>query len=85
MSRDLVVHETSVNDNILYLNAYHGGKDGRCVQLTIQNGTYCSMTFKEAIDTFQTMIAEITKLNEEYDLNPPWWEQLNKKKSGKHK
>ena len=77
MSRDLVIHETSVDSNILILNAFHGGeRNGRCVQLTIQNLSFCQMTFKEAVETFKTMIADIEKLNEEYDAEPPWWEKL---------
>jgi DNA-binding Lrp family transcriptional regulator len=75
VSRDLVRHETTVDNNIVYLNAFHGGKFGRCVQLTIQNGTYCQMTFKEAVELFETMIGKIKKVEEEYNRNPPWWEQ----------
>jgi hypothetical protein len=33
------------------------------------------MTFKEAIDLFETMIVAIKKLEEEYNRNPPWWEK----------
>ena len=84
MSRDLVIHETTVDNNILYLNAYHGGDVGRCVQLTIREKSYCSMTFKEALDLFQTWIVEIQKLTEEYDMTPPWWEELQKKVNREH-
>jgi hypothetical protein len=32
------------------------------------------MTFKEAVDLFETWIAQIKKLGELYDKHPPWWE-----------
>jgi len=81
MSRDLIQYQTTVDNNTVYLSAFHGGKFGRCVQLDIQKNGYCSMTFKEAIKLFKAMIVEIKKLEEEYNRNSPWWEQWKEVKT----
>lgn len=75
MAKVLVVHECTVRPDRVSLSAFHGGKNGRCVQLTTLND-YVQMTFKEAVDFFKTCIAEIEKLADEYDRNPPWWEEV---------
>lgn len=79
MTKDLVTHRCTIKPfQLIYVNAFAGGENGRCVQITT-NMDYFQMTFKEAVDFFKTCIAEIEKLNEEYDKNPPWWEAWKEK------
>ena len=79
MTVDLVTHRCTVTPyRHIILNAFHGGKRGRCVQVTTHKD-YVQMTFKEAIDFFRTCISEIEKLDAEYNRNPPWWETMGER------
>jgi len=77
MTKDLVEHDCSILGKI-YLNAFHGGEKGRCVQLTIPNG-YAQMTFAEAKQFFKECLASIKDTEKQYDQKPPWWEIITKK------
>ena len=77
MGVDLVKHGCTLrSQDYVRLNSFHSNTHGRSVQLTIHK-EYVHMTFKEAVDLFQTCIAEIQKLDDAYNRNPPWWEELN--------
>jgi len=81
MSRELIEEWPSdVGISFLKLNSYWGGSEKkRCVSLSIntqQNMTICRMTFNHAKKFFQKCLEEIEKIDQEYNQNPPWWEEL---------
>lgn len=74
MSRNLIEYDTSVNNSIIYISSYWGGSNKRCIQVT--SPVPAQMTMDEARQFFMDCLQAIDSLEVEYDLNPPWWEQL---------
>jgi len=77
MTRELLEHSCDVKGSI-FLTAAHGGVHGRVVQVTTQfdRAGYCVMTFAEAKKILSKMRRAITKLEKEYNADPPWWERM---------
>lgn len=76
MSKELLKHICDVN-GVLYLTTFWGGKKERCVQLTMEDGTYVQMTYDDARKFFSDAIKRIDKIETSYNKHPPWWESLS--------
>ena len=60
------------------LDSFWGGSEfKRCVQITIATN-YVQMTYEDAKEFFRKCIKEIELIENRYNDNPPWWEEMHK-------
>ena len=76
MSKDLLEHACSIG-GMIYLTSFWGGKNKRCIQLTLDSGSYVQMTNREAKKFFKDALKAVYRIDIKYTKNRPWWESLS--------
>ena len=82
MTEELIREWVSdINATYMKLNSFWGGKNKRCIQLSINTGVhacYIQMTYGNARDFFKEAIKQIDDIEARYNESPPWWEEIDK-------